>query len=162
VGTKKLLCFLFLAAFAEPSAERGHQLDDGRPCDQPNYDADPEQEVGGTEAACKEPGLKPSKDASRGAECCRRSRVKHESSIDRITRWNELTVCDHKASKYSMKNEANFDVAGGVNGELLVESIGSLVVLEEQELIDPVQDGVEDAAEGVQDGHAGRVHQDTP
>jgi len=61
-----------------------------------------------------------------------------------------------------MKNKADFDVAGGVYGELLVESIGSLVVLEEQELIDPVQDGVEDAAEGVQDGHAGRVHQDTP
>lgn len=53
-----------------------------------------------------------------------------------------------------MEDEPQFNVLGGIDRQLLVESGGALVILDQQPFVDPIENEIEDEGERVQDWKA--------
>jgi len=53
-----------------------------------------------------------------------------------------------------VEDEPQFNVLGGIDRQLLVESGGALVILDKQPFVDPIENEIEDEGEWVQDWKA--------
>lgn len=76
--------------------------------------------------------------------------------------WNQATIGNHQSTKDSMQHNSNLDEICWINGKLCIKFTCSLIKFEQQELIDPVQDRVENTSKWIKKWHSCRVHQDNP
>jgi hypothetical protein len=67
--------------------------------------------------------------------------------------WDDLTIGYHETSADNMENQSDFDEPGGVNWQLLVEFRRLRIILDKKEFVNPEMKHVENAGEGIQNGH---------